>query len=291
MAGGRENAPLEEVKNILKSKDASSDSCVSPFPAIATPMPRGDRKLFNDYQPSAMKGVIMTTTGEMLSTPVATDLKSIFVKSPRVGLNFTNIFEAGEDHGSDSEDDAPLPPSPSSRKSRVQSQSRSSSRSQKSSDSASETSTPANSAAAAPTRIRRPSIRSQNSRPTPSKAATMPTSLSDPISLTSNVKPLPHPHLHSSANPIVARQIKRTQSTPEYDLADEENLPSPFLKRIERLSAANKPLTKRLSTGSNTLRAMAAANAAGRKGSSSAAEIPSSGSRATTSNGRQSKKA
>ncbi|KAJ7836958.1 hypothetical protein B0H13DRAFT_1537496, partial [Mycena leptocephala] len=103
------------------------------------------------------------------------------------------------------------------------------------------------SSTAPPTRLRRPSIRTAGRRPT------LPASLSDPTGFAASTpeaggsqsknkpKPLPHPHLGSTSQPIPPQATRantapmpRSHPAPEYDLNDEENLPSPFLKRTDR---------------------------------------------------------
>ena len=41
-----------------------------------------------DYMPSATKGVVLTSTGEILATPSPTERVNLFNRSPKVGLNF-----------------------------------------------------------------------------------------------------------------------------------------------------------------------------------------------------------
>ncbi|KAG7100016.1 hypothetical protein E1B28_001803 [Marasmius oreades] len=140
------------------------------------------------------------------------------------------------------------------------------------------------------TRLRRPSIRRRGS------GALLPGSVSDPMNLNNNRSssqkavplPLPHPHLHSNSNSSETpksgasstRVMQRTNSAPvqaagpEYDHLDDENLPSPFLKRGEKERCqsmnsvgfnSNNPTgtvagRKRMSNGNNLLRAVAAVN-------------------------------
>jgi hypothetical protein len=114
---------------------------------------------------------------------------------------------------------------------------------------------PAVAAAPPPTRIRRPSIRSSH-RASRSQPATLPASMSDPAGFNTNgksastsnghsqAKPPPHPHLRpsgSSSNLAAAAAatsllipVPRSHPSPEYDFVDEENLPSPFLKRVDK---------------------------------------------------------
>ena len=46
------------------------------------------RPIQMDYMPSAMKGVVLTLTGEILATPLPTERVNLFNRSPKVGLNF-----------------------------------------------------------------------------------------------------------------------------------------------------------------------------------------------------------
>ena len=297
--GRREKAPLEEVKNLLgplarlaqetpsqcrqfaaPTPKPSSNS--HPFPPLATPL---TRPVKCDYMPSAMKGVVLTATGETLATPTPAELAKLFNSSPKVGLNFAKIFDFDEGDDEDEDSGTPAgvpalsehrtpPPSPSARKEREKL-----GRPKESRGSMSDP----GSSTAPPTRLRRPSIRLSASRPTLNGTATLP-STSDPTSLSktnttsssssaSNVqpKPLPHPHLHLGTT-APARSatlpIPRSHPSPEYDFADEENLPSPFIKRTisgsVKGSTSARCARKRPSSG-HSLRAVAAANAAGKR--------------------------
>ena len=218
-----------------------------------------------------MKDIVLTSTGESLATPSQAD--NLFNCSPKVGLNFTKIFdfEAGNHNGipagkpqDDEGADSP-PPSPSSRKSKEKEWKKDIDEPTESSSSTSNscgtsTATTSKVGAAAPTRIRRPSIRS-STHSTHNRAGTLPTSVSDPnfpttiSSSSAQPKPLPHPHLRPSksssnlaSNPTT--MIRATtmpagsfsqghhRAPPEYDFADEENLPSPFLKKNDKNSQA-----------------------------------------------------
>ncbi|KAF7370637.1 Protein kinase domain-containing protein [Mycena sanguinolenta] len=312
----KDRSPLDEVQNILSraahqetpkvtTTQKSTTRSASPFPAIAqlsTPLPRTTNKLKELFQPSAMKGVVLTTTGEALATPSPAELAKMFDlsrrfedevgASPKVGLNFAQVFDFEDgDDGVGRACESPL-----KTESDVDDEDGASEAATTSSWRTSRTRNrdpdlePSTSSGAPPTRLRRPSIRTSARRPT------LPASVSDPIGLVAATpegsqaknrpKPLPHPHLASTSSsqpvpPPAARAqstpVSRTQSAPEYDLNDEENLPSPFLKRAERAVAAaaatgtgsvKRPLTKRPSSG-NFLRAVAAANAsAGKRGTS-----------------------
>ncbi|KAF5384119.1 hypothetical protein D9615_003271 [Tricholomella constricta] len=318
--GRKEKTPLEEVKNILAPLARLADDTPSqqrwkldnptpkpplraPFPSLSTPIARTPKF---DAMPSAMKGVVLTSTGELLATPAPGELTNLFSNSPRVGLNFTKIFnfESG-DEDEDEEDTGTItptaiaaeqepspPPSPSSRKEKEKTRAKERER-DPSSDTGSSTSSSTNAASSTsnvpPTRLRRPSIRS---RPPVQRSATLPSSTSTPDSTglasgsgsasTSQIvpRPLPHPHLNNTTTRVTP--VPRSQQAPEY-LADEENLPSPFIKcSLDRAattrasSTSAKPVKKRPSSG-HTLRAVAVANAAGKRVSASVSseDVPS----------------
>ena len=317
--GRKEKTPLEEVKNRLvpfacpaqetpsqprqftmPTPKPSSNSHV--FPSLSTPITRSMKP---DYMPSAMKGVVLTATGEVLATPTPAELANLFNSSPKVGLNFAKIFDFGD--GDDEDEDNPdgksidVPPliehrsppsSPTSRKER-EITNRLKDNGTVAPEPVSSTSTTTTSATAPPTRLRRPSIRTSN-RPTLNNTNPVPSSISDPTGLvvtstssssTSHIqpKPLPHPHLHSTTTATtraVTLPALRSHPSPEYDFADEENLPSPFLKRtVERGSVKGTTsvrITKKRPSSGHSLRAVAAANAAGKRNSAtSTASSPS----------------
>jgi NIMA (never in mitosis gene a)-related kinase 2 len=241
------------------------------IPPLETPV---NRPAYVDFIPSAMKGIVLTSTGESLATPSQAELVNLFNCSPKVGLNFAKIFdfEAGDHNGipagkrRDDEEaaDSP-PPSPSSRKTKEKERRKEVEGPAESSSSTSDSiglstaTTSQVSVAVPPTRMRRPSIRT-STRPTHNRAGTLPTSASDPIfptstSFSAQPKPLPHPHLrHSKGNTNLASSpATMTRATampagplfqapqrapPEYDFTDEENLPSPFLKKSGKNSQA-----------------------------------------------------
>ncbi|KAJ3871710.1 kinase-like domain-containing protein [Lentinula edodes] len=305
--GRKEKTPLEEVKNLLEPLTRLSSPClengttpedstpqsqtrrrpVVSFPEILTPATR----LVHATPASAMKGVVLTSTGEVLTTPAPSDLAKLFVDSPKVGLDFTKIFDPdcrkADVDTEDSADEAESPPpSPSCRKERPRryGNTANSDRSVSPSKRPSSASTSIASIPP-PTRIRRPSIRSSATSKS-SVSGSMISSISDPSNLTGSMTgplqlkplPLPHPHLHNQANTIPSiptartaasgRSMQRTNSAPattevtrEYDSTDEENLPSPFLKRA---TARSGSIGKRHSNG-NLLRAVAAANSTARR--------------------------
>jgi len=227
-----------------------------------------------DYMPSAMKGVVLTSTGEILATPTPAELVNLFKCSPKVGLNFGKIFDfeegdSGEKTVQDQHEDdgASPPPSPSSRKERAKDKNKDQDDALSGNSTSSSDTSAANTrkrpiviAVPPPTRIRRPSIRSSH-RASCCQPATLTTSTSDPAGFndiddngtsTSNghgqAKPLPHPHLRPSGSSsnlaaavAVARSlpilVPKSHPSPEYDFADEENLPSPFLKRVDKAAA------------------------------------------------------
>lgn len=209
--------------------------------------------------PSAMKGVVFTATGEPLATPTPAELASLFVNSPKVGLNFATIFDfAREGNETEDDEDVSPPPSPLMRE-RPRSEN-----------------TSVN--PVAPTRLRRPSIRRSVQRPTGGKKMSLPSSVSDPAGLSASMSAS-----SSQLTPIPTRPPMAKASTlphplpaPEYDFSDDENLPSPFLKRVdrERVAAAAGATLRgaqgKRPSGGNLLRAVAAANAAngGRRGTS-----------------------
>lgn len=330
-AGKREKPPLEEVKNLLAplarmAEEAHAYHSPTPtrqrpmnsqhnFPphVYATPIGRSSNQFSGDFIASAMKGVVLTATGEPLATPSPAEFANLFVNTPKVGLNFATIFDfdevvdgkrAAETRAVEEEDEsgnetASPPPSPSKNREKVKSKE-----------------APANLAASdssslkpIPTRLRRPSIRSGSRRPSLTKTLSLPLpnqnaeSISSSSSSSTSVssassqhtikpKPLPHPHLHSASTtasaptaPSTAKTIvipiPRSHPSPEYDA---ENMPSPFLKRVDRdkipigsgsgmRTIARSAVSKRTSNG-NLLRVVAAANAVSRRGA--AASIPDS---------------
>lgn len=284
---------------------------------------------------SAMRGIVLTATGEVLKTPAplrnpveseGAALSKIIMESPQVGLNFRKIFDfesetedEDEDHEEDGEDGAvadedeldkqlmtsgassssssslgsssdhtehnfvsreafaPLDPNTPSKplieKVRMKSSKSSSTKGRTSQSRARSLASALQSAAKSqqppPTRIRKPSIRLSAGRPG------LPKSNSLPANLKNETQIQPQPHRQATAPPVPKVPIPQT---PRYDPSDEENLPSPFLKRAERERFAAAPLTTgtkkaanagivtavgpRRKSNSNVLRAIAAANSA-----------------------------
>ncbi|PBK97889.1 kinase-like protein [Armillaria gallica] len=216
---GHQTRPLEEVKNLLEP--LSRLHTVYP----STPAPPRPQAQTLPTPASAMRGVMLTDTGELLATPGPTEL---FVNTPKVGLNFVRIFDFEDEPEDGNEETIPVPVTPSRKRTST------STRDSTLTTSKSTTS----STKPPPTRLRRPSITLSS------------TSSSSSNSDGAKPQPLQHPHLKPAISP-----------PPTYDLADEENLPSPFLKRAERANSTGSKPKKRPSNG-NLLRAVAAANSA-----------------------------
>ncbi|KAG0707824.1 kinase-like domain-containing protein [Suillus ampliporus] len=259
-----DKTPLEEVKNLLaplarmaedsrlrSAQRRSQDlSFMNTTITLETPVSRPVKPIVPF---SAMKGVVLTETGQPLATPTPAQLAKLFVKSPKVNIEFAKIFDFDEGGDSsdaeDGEGDADLPPSPSKRE-------------RTSPEMTSSASSARNPNTVPPTRLRKPSIRGSVRRAPLRKASTLPASASDPTGFASSSRPS-----KSTTSRIESTDACTTTKTAppvplEYDLSDEENLPSPFLKRTERERAivpGTFRSTKRSSTG-NLLRVVAAAN-------------------------------
>ncbi|KXN85884.1 G2-specific protein kinase nim-1 [Leucoagaricus sp. SymC.cos] len=337
-------APLEEVKNILEpihrialetptqrrpqyttkyttvSTTANTHKTPKPsdtndklIPGLQTPIMRPN---CTDTLPSAMKGVVLTATGETLATPSPTELAKLFNQSPRVGLGFTKIFESdpllpgtrssGESglrnerrlstDSTESEDADSPPPSPSARK--EQERKEKDKERDRTELSASSTAISASASASNPKPATSSSTSSTSkSVPGPSSTTAKP---SKPISRqkSSHLQSQPQQHSSSATStettksvpapvPVpVTRSYSHLPPAPVYDLADEENLPSPFLKKVDKEVKGGSTATttkKRPSTsGGNYLRAMAAAIVVNGKRAASVMGISPS-SRAVTS--------
>lgn len=296
----RDKGPLEEVKNLLArmTHDESPPSAqTAPTTRqrmpnhLHTPLTRN----ISHAAPvgSAMRGVVFTATGEalctpapalnLMSTPQTADLVSLFVNSPKVGLEFSKIFDKPSEktlHDSDDDEDDPSPPPSPSKRHRPRSKSTSAtstSTTATSPEPSSALSTPTNNSAkdlgqpSRPTRIRRPSItRSSSTKSGSSSSTAFGRTVSQPDPM---IQPLSHPHLHQPRS--VSTSAIVLPPPPSYDLNDEENLPSPFLKRTASADQGGnarkiKSLTKRTSNA-HLLRAVAAHNS-----SSAAKASPSS---------------
>ncbi|KAI0633514.1 kinase-like domain-containing protein [Trametes polyzona] len=290
----RSKNPLEEVKNIMAPLSRLTESpeaiktaappVMQKMPVFETPMPTKCADLMSDLAPpSAMKGVILTATGQPVATPSPAELAKLFVDTPKVGLNFAKIFDfdtEDEDSGSEVELEDEYEHRPASREKR---------REKESSDGEStptqstvslpstSTSTSANGGPAVrPTRLRRPSIRA-----TSASAAFRPAAAANEAASASS----------SSGSASGRTRITRASSTsavpsssgsvaaiaqappPQYDFSDVENLPSPFIKKVEDRVGSTASTNSGNASGSTrqrtaprksgaTLRAIAAVNAA-----------------------------
>ncbi|EPQ54967.1 Pkinase-domain-containing protein [Gloeophyllum trabeum ATCC 11539] len=261
----RDKTPFEEVKNILaplsrlpqhEDRTPMRDAYWHEFPPIETPVSQStkilpENSLLEDFAPpSAMKGVILTETGQPIATPAPSELAKLFVQSPKVGLNFSQIFDGDDDsdsdgtvHGGDIQvhvdseeseaeaDDEPMSPSARRESARRESAARISP--------CSSTET----LAAPPTRLRRPSIRRSTLTPAnfPPVSSNTTGAINSATSSTCTVVPastsepaLPTKRSNDPPTTRVRTISRTTSSPPQYDFSDEENLPSPFLKKTEK---------------------------------------------------------
>jgi len=273
--GRKEKTYLEEVKNVLaplsrlaalSPEDPPSKPPVSmvtrPTADFKTPLTRKVGKTpFDNALPlgSAMKGVVLTSTGETLSTPAPAQFANLFVATPKVGLNFEKIFDESyeeedtqkpeepvhDDETSEAPSDTPSAhptPSKPERKTSLSSATKLTRSNSvtvlKSTSSSSSSTSRTTSTRASTTRTRRTSLiptpptktgitrttsagaavhqRSSSEQPTASSSRTS-------VSFTGTL-----PRTKSS-------QVAITPSSPaQWDLQDEENLPSPFLRKAEK---------------------------------------------------------
>jgi NIMA (never in mitosis gene a)-related kinase len=253
-----------------------------------------------------MKGVVLTSTGETLTTPVPTQLANLFVATPKVGFNFEKIFDESyeeedtpraeepihDDETSEVPSDTPNPPPTPSKPERKASLSSATKLTRsnsvvtlKSTGSSSSSMSRATSSRTATVRTRRTSL-----IPTPPTRT----------GLTRTTSAGPAVHQRSSSEQLIPSSsrapgsstgtLTRTKSSQitilptspvQWDLQDEENLPSPFLKKAEKErqraatfshlkeqshrkakpTAGPGPVPKRRPSEQNILRAYAAANA------------------------------
>ncbi|KAH8077500.1 kinase-like domain-containing protein [Cristinia sonorae] len=257
--------PLEEVKNILaplarlaeptdhqQTPIRQSKSSSSIPPIFETPMTRAAHARFPslDPPPSAMKGVILTHTGESLPTPSPAELAKLFVATPKVSLNFAQIFDfdsdAGESEGEGEDQEGyetdTRVPSTSNSNSTKSDGSRSSER-----EDTQDTPKQANNKnpSARPTRLRRPSIRTSGDnnslRPGPVPAQQENVKAKSGVNASLRKKKSSREPLSRAASASAAVTAGTGTSkdsvpppAPEYDLSDEENLPSPFLRKVDR---------------------------------------------------------
>ena len=300
----RSKNPLEEVKNIMAPLSRLADSPepvkVSPpqaytLPEFKTPMPTKSANVVGaDLVPhSAMKGVILTATGEPVATPTQAELAKLFVETPKVGLNFAKIFdfdaedESGDSDGELDEDGYETDSRPRAckrEKDRDSSDGESTPTQSTASTSSATSATLTVAPAVKPTRLRRPSIRASSASavlrpvvapepaaPTSSSARTrMKRAASSPtVASSSAAPPQAQPPASGASKTATSSEVASLAQAPEpkYDFNDVENLPSPFIKKVseDRVAAASAPAAK-ARTGprksGTTLRAMAAMNAA-----------------------------
>ncbi len=299
----RSKNPLEEVKNIMAPLSRLTDSPepvkVAPpqaytLPEFKTPMPTKCANLGVDVVPhSAMKGVILTATGEPVATPTQAELAKLFVETPRIGLNFAKIFDFDtEDDSGDSDGEIDENGYETDSRPRV-------TKREKDRDSSDGESTPTQSTASTsstgsatlivapavkPTRLRRPSIRASSASAVlrPVVVAAEPASSSSgsartrikraasspsPTVASSSAAP-PAPGTSKAAAPAGVASLGQAPE-PKYDFNDVENLPSPFIKKVsdDRVATAPAPAPAGKAKAGprksgTTLRAMAAMNAA-----------------------------
>lgn len=196
---------------------------------------------------SVMRGVVLTDTGEMIPTPAPhpVELARLVLDSPRVGLNFGGIFDGHKDYEEDSEDgdgergELAEIASPSARRMLVLEQKERERKQAQEREKEREKENVSPIPSTMVTRLRKPSTRA-------TRPSLLPSIASCPAGLPGNT---------NAQHPLVPA----SQSVPPatYDLNDDENLPSPFLKRTDLAKAH----ARRGSTA-HDLRAKAAANAA-----------------------------
>ncbi|OJA13594.1 hypothetical protein AZE42_02723 [Rhizopogon vesiculosus] len=277
-------AQMAEDSRLRSAQRRSQDlSFMNTTITLETPI---SRTVKLDVPFSAMKGVILTETGQPLATPTPAELAKLFVKPPKVNIEFAKIFDfddGGENSDAeDGEGDIDLPPSPSIRERT----------SPEMTASGSSTRDPSHSTAIPPTRLRKPSIRGSVRRAPLQKAMTLPVSASAPTGLASSIRPSKSSNSRTGpADTCTATKAAAAAllAQGEYDLSDEENLPSPFLKRIDRERAivpgtfrSTKPPNK-----GNLLRIVAAANNAKQGKQAQSAGINGSSTRPSVASARK----
>ncbi|EJD03227.1 Pkinase-domain-containing protein [Fomitiporia mediterranea MF3/22] len=339
--GQKKKAPLEEVKNLITPyrrvafeepdeyentprKYALSDMetpSANPhhFRDLDTPLPVKNgtcQELSIAVLGSAMRGVVLTATGEALKTPAPfaparAGLTRIVKNTPAVPLKFSKCFDFSE---SEDSDDGPEPDNDDDDAYTAETVVTTTTRSGSASDhGAAELNSPTKNVKArnrprqsgegatatassssgslsartratarrpssskprtsavpcalkqspqkvavkrvsqvAQTKIRRPSTRPSNGRPSLPKSASTP-------ALSTVAVP--------SSTSAAAKKVLPLPPTPHYDPSDEENFPSPFLRRVERakmtrVSGAGISAGTRRKSAQILLRAKAAANA------------------------------
>ncbi|KAF8805400.1 kinase-like protein [Phlegmacium glaucopus] len=281
----KERSPLEEVKNRLGPMNRTTQE--TPIQHLrrkcaSQPTPKLTRPAYIDFMPSAMKGVVLTSTGETLATPSQAELVNLFQIFDFEGGNLEGMpSRERQDDEEEANSPPPIPKEPIWFFWVVDDHHVASWRWRTSSY---------------------PNMSTfhlhLNTEPVLSPHQPL-----NPFSQrSSSVQPklLPHPHLHRSksisnlaSNPAAVvraatmpvgpiSQVHHHHTAPEYDLNDEENLPSPFLKKNEKSPSHAKAvgaigpmmnrvyinLYRRPSSGL-LLRTVAAASNVGRRGTTS----------------------
>ncbi|EIW63684.1 uncharacterized protein TRAVEDRAFT_160839 [Trametes versicolor FP-101664 SS1] len=302
----RSKNPLEEVKNIMaplsrltESPEQVKTKTVAPapmqkMPAFETPMPTKCADLLADLAPaSAMKGVILTATGQPVATPSPAELAKLFVDTPKVGLNFAKIFDfdtEDEDSGSGSDpelDEEEYESASSREKRRGKESDGEHTPTQSTTNLACGSSSTSAGPSVRPTRLRRPSIRASSASAVFRPAVVAPEAPAPSGSGRTRITRASSTSSVPSSTGTVAAIAQ--PPPPQYDLADVENLPSPFIKKTEdrvgptasSASGASAPPTKQRNAprkSGATLRAIAAVNAA----KASSTRPPSAGSSAAS---------
>ncbi|KZW01789.1 Pkinase-domain-containing protein [Exidia glandulosa HHB12029] len=225
--GGKERKkPLEELKNLnFLHRHESKPSLSVPKTPVSRFAAKSSATLALDSPGSAMQGVVLTTTGEVLPTPPpkhhavpeSKDLAKLLQASPVVGLDFAKFGREEEEGHS-----RPSSPCPTPEEKEKE----------------------------------RPTLRARKISAVNIAAGR--SSLPVPVATSSTVP--------TTAKPTADRPDKEKENKPRpsassklspaavYDLADEENLPSPFIKRslhpggapvANRAAPARPTLTKR----------------------------------------------
>ncbi|KAI0708947.1 kinase-like protein [Cerioporus squamosus] len=297
----RSKNPLEEVKNIMAPLSRLADSpehikaaprAPAKLPVFQTPLPTKSANLLDELEPpSAMKGVILTTTGEPVATPTPAELAKLFVDTPKVGLNFAKIFDFdGEDESGDSDGEL------SEDGYETDTRPRASLRREKDRRSPDGETTPTqatlngrtstdNAPAIRPTRLRRPSIRASStsaayrsaSIATENAASSSSGSTRTKMTRAASTSAVPSTSAAPSGSASATIAALAQAPEPQYDLNDVENLPSPFVKKVEdrAKSTAKSASSKAPRKSGSTLRAMAVVNAAKANARPSSSAAPS----------------
>ncbi|TEB28738.1 kinase-like protein [Coprinellus micaceus] len=282
---GRNGKPLEEVKNTLAPGPFRRAHTVATG-ILETPTPI-TRPSYTDTLPSAMKGVVLTTTGEVVSTPNPNELSHLFNSSPKVGLDFAKIFDSGAtvkrergaergsrgglDESSSADEE---PPSPSARK-EVERRERLS-EAAASVGSGMVSSSSSSSSVAQPgvpmTRIRRPSIPSTSASAVagPSSSGPVVDSRVGELRATATVNGI----TRSSSVPSVLLPSPRLTAPAVYDHSDQENLPSPFLKRVVPSTSSSSLSTVSSRASSSIVSSVASSTSTGLTSAQSSSSIP-----------------